>query len=489
MDGAPSSNNVVTMAALAHCLGGAQFRRTLAAADATGIHLVDQMTKKIRCDEMAFSGIIGLLLIQQVKLKLGCQPHILLVKEEDKCMKELEVFQSDNGSTHCKGMWDHLNCWPPASVGETVSQPCPDFFSGRVFRNCTVGGWSDPLVPHEDACRYAINETLRFLVESSDARMHFSNVRMMYTVGYTISTISLIIAITIFCLFRKLHCTRNYIHIQLFISFIIKAVFIFIRDSLLFTNGEFHRCDFYPVSCKVVLMFSNYSILANYSWLLVEGHFLFTLVSRSFFSLRKHLTCYMVLSWGLPWTVIICWGCAKYFYEDESCWETRRHEWIWWILRVPVMLTLCINLVFFLRILKILVSKLKLPDAQKHEFTQYKKLIKSTFFLVALFGLQYILFAFLPVQVSSFWTFAELALLSTQGFVVAVLFAFMNGEVQQEILRRWKRWRLTKNLPKRPRKHQGSISHSSTPHTQVLLQSCSTGRLATGRLPTDTVVV
>ncbi len=52
------------------------------------------------------------------------------------------------------------------------------------------------------------------------------------------------------------------------------------------------------VACKVVLMFSNYSILANYSWLLVEGHFLFSLVCRSFFSLKKHLAWYIVLSWG-----------------------------------------------------------------------------------------------------------------------------------------------------------------------------------------------
>lgn len=129
--------------------------------------------------------------------------------------------------------------------------------------------------------------------------------------------------------FRKLHCTRNYIHIQMFISFILRAIFIFIRDSLLFTNEEHYHCDYYPVwmdgrfviplllsfrqghecdeltfspcaqvACKVVLMLTNYSILANYSWLLVEGHFLFTLVSRSFFSLKKHLAWYIVLGWG-----------------------------------------------------------------------------------------------------------------------------------------------------------------------------------------------
>lgn len=211
------------------------------------------------------------------------------------------------------------------------------------------------------------------LVQSSDSHLYFSYVKTMYTAGYTLSLITLTIAITIFCLFRwethllfspfnlffhirdvhqitaeptlnwlkyaitcecrysfrKLHCTRNYIHIQMFISFILRAIFIFIRDSLLFTNEEHYHCDHYPVwmdgrfviplllsfrqghecdeltfspcaqvACKVVLMLTNYSILANYSWLLVEGHFLFTLVSRSFFSLKKHLAWYIVLSWG-----------------------------------------------------------------------------------------------------------------------------------------------------------------------------------------------
>ncbi|XP_008284253.1 secretin receptor [Stegastes partitus] len=446
-------------------------------------------------DKMKKVGLIGVLLLHQVKSSSGCHPHVNLVKEEEKCMKDLQLLMShkatENISVHCKGMWDDLNCWPPASLEETVSQPCPDFFDseGKVERNCTANGWTDLLVPHEDACGYTFNETLQFLGESSDSHLYFSYVKTMYTVGYTLSLISLTIAIAIFCLFRKLHCTRNYIHIQLFISFILRAIFIFVRDAHL--NEELYHCDYYPVTCKVVLMFSNYSILANYSWLLAEGHFLFTLVSRSFFSLKKHLAWYIVLSWGLPLIVIVSWGCAKYFYEDEGCWETRRHEWIWWILRVPVLLTISMNLIFFLGILGILVSKLRMPDAQRSEFSQYKRLIKSTFFLVALFGLHYILFVFLPVQVSSsvfkIWTFAELALSSTQGFVVAVLYCFMNGEVQHEIQRRWKRWRLTQPLPSRRRQQHGSISHSGSPHTQVSLLPCSPGSPTTSGLPVDTV--
>ncbi|XP_026015638.1 secretin receptor-like isoform X2 [Astatotilapia calliptera] len=367
-------------------------------------------------DLMIKLGLIWVLLFPQAKSSPVCHPNVRLMREEEKCMKDLLLSTShktaENNSMHCKGMWDDLNCWPPAFLGETVSQPCPEFFNsgGKVHRNCTNNGWTDLLIPHEDACGYSFNESLLFLGEAP---------------------------------------------------------------------------------CKVVLMFSNYSILANYSWLLVEGHFLYTLVNRSFFSLKKHLAWYIVLSWGLPLIVIISWGCAKYFYEDEGCWETRRHEWIWWILRVPVLLTISMNLIFFMGILRILVSKLRMPDAQRNELSQYKRLIKSTFFLVALFGVHYILFVFLPVEVSSsmfkIWTFVELALSSTQGFVVAVLYCFVNGEVQHEFLRRWRRWRLTQHLPTRRSQRHGSISHSGTPHTQVSLLPCSPGSLLTSGLPVDTV--
>ncbi|XP_045075841.1 secretin receptor-like [Coregonus clupeaformis] len=86
-----------------------------------------------------------------------------------------------------------------------------------------------------------------FSSQSHDSHMYFPYVKTMYTAGYALSLISLTIAITILCLFRKLHCTRNYIHIQLFVSFILRASFIFIKDSVLFTDEDFYHCDDYPV--------------------------------------------------------------------------------------------------------------------------------------------------------------------------------------------------------------------------------------------------
>jgi len=50
--------------------------------------------------------------------------------------------------------------------------------------------------------------------------------------------------------------------------------------------------------CKVALFLSNYCILANYSWLLVEGHYLHSLINLSLRSQKKRLHWYILLGWG-----------------------------------------------------------------------------------------------------------------------------------------------------------------------------------------------
>ncbi|CAN9498028.1 unnamed protein product [Ophioblennius macclurei] len=384
-----------------------------------------------------------------------CDPDFILLQDEASCLELLRPNGSSRSPAEpeCVGWWDLIHCWPHAAVGDVVSQPCPSFLhsSGRVFRNCTEHGWTDPYPPHDIACEYGFNESLPQEVYRSQT--YFLCVRIMYTVGYATSLTSLTVAVSILCLFRRLHCTRNFIHMQLFLSFILRAALIFIRDLVLFSTDDYFHCDVYPVSCKVATALSNYCILANYSWFLAEAHYLYSLVSVSLHAHRTRLWWYVLLGWGCPVIIIGGWGSARYLHEDEGCWETRRSEWIWWILRVPVLIFIIVNLVLFLCIIRILVAKLRTQELPGNEFSQYRKVAKSSFLLVSLFGLHYIIFAFRPHEdsdrSSEVWNFIELAFASIQGFVVALLYCFLNREVQNEVQRRWHRWRMTLQLEAR----------------------------------------
>lgn len=51
-------------------------------------------------------------------------------------------------------------------------------------------------------------------------------------------------------------------------------------------------------ACKAAVAFFQFSILANYFWLLVEGMYLQTLLALTFAFHKKYFWWYMVIGWG-----------------------------------------------------------------------------------------------------------------------------------------------------------------------------------------------
>lgn len=50
------------------------------------------------------------------------------------------------------------------------------------------------------------------------------------------------------CWRRKLHCTRNFIHMNLFVSFMLRAISVFIKDWILYAEQDSNHCFISTVS-------------------------------------------------------------------------------------------------------------------------------------------------------------------------------------------------------------------------------------------------
>ncbi|XP_030643214.1 growth hormone releasing hormone receptor, like [Chanos chanos] len=366
-----------------------------------------------------------------------CEYIFQLERDERRCLRKVAEHGNVNISG-CPPVWDSVVCWPKAAVGEMVHSSCPDFFSlfgnntGTISRNCTSRGWSRPFPPYDIAC--SVDDDL-------PEESYFATVKLIYTIGYGASLISLSVAVVILLLFRRLRCSRNYIHIQLFLSFILKAVAVFIKDATLFASEDIDHCTLSTATCKASVVFCHYCVMTNFFWLLVEALYLNSLLLSAFPHSRRCLRGFALLGWGVPLLCITLWIVTRIYFEDTECWDINEDSPYWWIIKGPIVASIAVNFLLFMNIIRILVQKLNPRLIQFNNSSQYRRLTKSTLLLIPLFGTHYIVFNFLPDYFSvSLRLCLELCLGSFQGLIVAVLYCFLNQEVQNELQMKWMRW-------------------------------------------------
>lgn len=176
----------------------------------------------------------------------------ILREDRDQCLQGLAKQRTgdlgrEQPASGCAGLWDNMSCWPSSALGQTVEVECPRFFwmltgrNGSMFRNCTQGGWSETFPRPDLACGVNVNESTNKAYEKR--HKYLLKLKVMYTVGYSSSLVMLLVALSILCAFRRLHCTRNYIHMHLFVSFILRALSIFIKDAVLYSSDDGFQCD------------------------------------------------------------------------------------------------------------------------------------------------------------------------------------------------------------------------------------------------------
>ncbi|RWS02466.1 secretin receptor-like protein, partial [Dinothrombium tinctorium] len=94
------------------------------------------------------------------------------------------------------------------------------------------------------------------------------------------------------------------------------------------------------IVCKIFTVIWQYSLLANYNWILMEGLYLHNLIFFNIFTDTSSIIKYIIFGWGLPIIPIIAWIFVKARYEDKLCWNTNENVGYFWITRGPITLSI-----------------------------------------------------------------------------------------------------------------------------------------------------
>ncbi|KAJ8919872.1 hypothetical protein NQ315_006401 [Exocentrus adspersus] len=363
----------------------------------------------------------------------------------------------------CPPFWDTMLCWPYTPADTMAELECPSFVAGfrpdeTVTRRCTANGtwyadettglrWANyTACMHDTVVTIFMNNTHKSDISQNSAAI-LPALKIISQSGYAVSLLSLIVAFCIMFLIKKLHCARNILHMNLFASFILRA-FVYILKDMVFVGGVGFSEDFMErdgelyfkidyeqnnYKCKLLTSLVQYFTTANYSWILMEGLYLNNLIFRALFvDSSRNLVYYIVLGWGMPLLVIIVWVPARLLTDDTLCWTTNDNLLVYMIIVIPTIISVLINLVLFVIVSVVLYSKLRSPINE--DSRRYQKWAKSTLVLVPLFGVHYAVFlVFFFIGQTDIWLVSDTLFGSFQGFFVAVLYCFLNGEVKTEL--------------------------------------------------------
>ncbi|KAM9321950.1 gastric inhibitory polypeptide receptor [Gastrophryne carolinensis] len=399
---------------------------------------------------------------------------------QEECEHKIRTDPPMSG-IYCNRTFDMYVCWGDAAANSTHAEPCPPYLpwydqvkGGFVLRRCGPDGqWvrdeSDAPWRDHSQCETAGPQQEQSLQQA----WILSQLRVMYSVGYGVSLAALMVALLILTQLRRLRCTRNLIHCNLFVSFMLRAVSLLSRDALLNSLHAPIQEQEDPtaplrertlIGCRVAQTLTQYCVAANYYWLLVEGLYLHNLLVLSF-SEDAVLLRYMALGWGAPVLFVVPWAVVRQLYDNTQCWETNTVRSYWWIIRSPILFAVLVNFIIFLRILRILVLKLRANQMRRSD--RKYRLAKSTMTLIPLLGIHEAVFNLIPeesatgpIRYSKLGL--ELLLSSFHGLLVAVLYCICNKEVQAELRRKAqdafsRRWsscgsRSLQPPPERPRR-------------------------------------
>ncbi|KAF2358015.1 GPCR family 2 secretin-like [Trinorchestia longiramus] len=193
---------------------------------------------------------------------------------------------------------------------------------------------------------------------------------------------------------RSLECDRLRVHRNLLVALLLQFLAMLVIVEPYVTHRRSPSYNDLDWLCRTLLTIKMYGQVASIMWMFVEGLFLHSRLTCNVFDSAAPFKFYYSIGWGIPGVVLGSWCYAMSLYHHEHCWRHYSRVSYIWIIEVPMLLALLINLLFLINIVRILVTKLRTNDSA--ETIKIRKAIRATIILFQLLGITNLLVAVNP---------------------------------------------------------------------------------------------
>lgn len=374
-----------------------------------------------------------------------------------------------DGKSYCAPKLDHwMGCWNYTEAGTRATEPCPpipgfDYLQNATFDCRENGTWYvNPATGREYADYSAC-----FNFENAIKEMDKDVIHIYVTIAlFCLSFVMISISLVIFFKFRQLRCDRITIHKNLFISYLLTDLFYLVYLSVIHFAEDvvLHNPDW----CQFLHVITQYAIVCNFAWMFCEGLYLHTVMMSAFTSGKSVIIACLIIGWGVPVPLTIIYGAVRASLKDNiiACWSSESS--FLWIMYAPVVLSMAINVVFVVNIMRLLITKLRqIPEVAQTSFISiHRKAVRATAILIPLLGLQFLIFIKRPEDkdstLSTIYQYVLAIFVPLQGAFVSIMYCFCNGEVLSLLKRKW-----NQHNAMLPGKRKRAQSSSATQYTIV----------------------
>ncbi|XP_045024611.1 calcitonin gene-related peptide type 1 receptor-like [Daphnia magna] len=369
--------------------------------------------------------------------------------EEEKAFHSQPIIKSTPVSKFCPPTWDGWTCWERTIPNRIALSVCPSYIyfeteppacSRYAEKVCT----SDGTWYRRGDVGSATEKTNYSPCSPVGTLRQRTNVHL---IAYAVSVAMLLPALLVFYSYKQLNVYRIRLHKNMFMSILLNSILVIvfkvftILPKLANISVKESYVDENAFFCRLALITLKYLRMTNYMWMFCEGFYLHRLITAAFAE-ESSFSVFYFIGWVLPLIPTGIYAFIRFIRYDVRCWIEPIEAWEW-VLNTPCLLSLVMNLVFLINIIRILVMKLR--STSINEPSQFRKAVRATLVLFPLFGLHFVVTIYRPSKGGCDWIdfyhYANALLDGLQGCLVAIIFCYGNSEVHYLLLRSYRRFK------------------------------------------------